>query len=194
MATLNGTSAPSRPVWIRNSTLLAAGFGAALLATAWCMLLFSRTTRLSLPVAGIAALLSGSAYALNARPQSGRLLGFGRKYVQVRSLDEWTFYHYGLLFDESAPEQQDEALKRYRVGLRLFPTRPQDIAQKQSSWQWLLSLLTLCAVITLSEAVQGWYRFLILGAYYAWIWGCMRMSRRFIDTPATSTLTELHLR
>lgn len=193
MATLNGTSAP-RPVWIRNSTLLAAGVATVLLATAWWMLLVGRPTRSSLALAVSAALLSGSAYAFNARPQSGRLLGFGSKYVQVRSPDEWTLYQYGLLFDESSPEQQDEALTHYRVGLRLFPTRPQDMAQKQSSWQWLLSLLTLCAVITLSEAVHGWYHFLIFVALYAWMWGCMRMSRRFIDAPATSPLTELHLR
>ena len=30
--------------------------------------------------------LSGAAYALNTRHQAGRLLGFGKKYVQVRSL------------------------------------------------------------------------------------------------------------
>ena len=194
MATLGGNSAPFRPVWSRNRTLLASGCGAALLATAWYLMLSSKTTRLALPVAGVAALLSGFAYALNTRPESGRLLGFGSKFVQVRSLDEWTLYQYGLLFDESSPEQQSEALSHYQVGLRQFPTRPQDMAPKQSSWQWLLSLLTLCAVITLSEAVYGWYRFLILVAYYAWIWMCMRISRRFTDTPATSALTELHLR
>ena len=194
MAVLNGTPATRRPVWIRNSTLIAAVLGAALLAIAWSMLLSSRLVGLSFPLAGLAALLSGSAYALNARPQSGQLLGFGNKYVQVRSLDEWTLYQYGISFEESSPEQQNEALTRYRVGLRLFPARPQDVAPKQSSWQWLLSLLTLCAVITLSEAEHGWYRFLILISYYAWIWGCMRLSRRFIDTPATSSLTELHLR
>ena len=65
--------------------------------------------------------------------------------------------------------------------------------QKQSSWQWLLSMLTFCAVITSSEAVHGWYRFFVVVACYAWILGCMRFSRRFIDTPAISSLTELHL-
>ena len=193
MRMLKGTSATSRPVWMRNSTLFAATFGAVLLALAWCMLLSSRSVWLFFPLAGLAALLLGSAYALNARFQSGRLLGFGSKYVQVRSLDEWTSYQYGTAFEESSPEQQNEALTHYRVGLRLFPARPQDMAPKQSSWQWLLSLLTFCAFITLSEAVHGWYRFLLLFAYYAWIFGCMRLSRRFIDTPATSGLTELHL-
>ncbi len=193
MATRNGTPAPLRPTWIRNSTLLAAGIGAAFLATAWCLLFGGRSSPTMLSLAGLAALFSGSAYALNARPQSGRLLGFGTKYVQVRSLDEWTEYQYGLSFEESSPEQQNEALAQYRVGLRLFPARPQDMPPKQSSWQWLLALLTLCAVLTLAEAVHGWYRFLILAAYYAWIWGCMRISRRFIDTPTTSSLTELRL-
>ena len=194
MATLNKASTPLRPAWIRSGTMLAAGVGAALLGSAWALLLFSKPTSMSLSLAGMAAFLSGSAYALNARPQSGRLLGFGSKYVQVRSLDEWTLYQYGLPFDESSPEQQNEALARYRVGLRLFPARPQDVAPKQSSWQWSLSLLTFCAVITTSEAVHGWYRFLILVAYYAWIWGCMRISGRFIGTPATSSLNELLLR
>ena len=193
MATLNKFSSLLRPKWIHNSMLLAAGVGAALLATAWCMLLSSQPTRVSLSLAGLAAFFSGSAFALNARPQSGRLLGFGRKYVQVRSLDEWTLYQYGLSFDESSPEQQKEALTHYRVGLRLFPTRPQDMAPKQSSWQWLLALMTFCAFITLSEAVHGWYRLLILLAMYVWIWVCTRISRRFIDTPAASNLTELHM-
>ena len=194
MSMLDGTPATSRPVWMRNTTLLAASLGAALLALAWCMLLSSRFVGLSFPLAGLAALLSGSAYALNARPRSGRLLGFGNKYVQVRSLYEWTLYQYGIAFEESSPEQQNEALTRYRVGLRLFPARPQDMTPKQSSWQWLLSLLTVCAFITLSQAVHGWYRFLLLGAYYARMLGCMRLSKRFIDTSATSGLTELHLR
>lgn len=193
MTVLNGTPATSRPVWMRNSTLLAATFGAALLVLAWCTLLSSRSVGLFLPLAGLAALLSGSAYALNARPHSARLLGFGKKHVQVRGLDEWTLYQYGTAFEKSSPEQQNEALTHYRVGLRLFPARPQDMAPKQSSWQWLLSLLTFCALITLSEAVHVWYRFLLLVAYYAWMFGCMRLSRRFIDTPATSGLTELHL-
>ena len=193
MATLNGTST-SRPVWSRNSTLLAAGVAAILLATAWCMLFAGKPTRSSLPVAVLAALLSGSAYAFNARAQSGRLLGFGSQYVQVRSLNEWTLYHYSLTFDESSSEQQDEALAKYRLGLRLFPARPQVKAPKQSSWQWLLSLLTLCAVITLSETVHSWYRFLILAAYYAWIWGGMRISRRFLESPSNRSLTELDLR
>ena len=117
MSMLDGTPATSRPVWMRNSTLLAASLGAALLALAWCMLLSGRFVGLFFPLAGLAALLSGSAYALNARPRSGRLLGFGNKYVQVRSLDEWTLYQYGIVFEESSPEQQNEALTRYRVGL-----------------------------------------------------------------------------
>ena len=162
MATPNNAYTPHRPAWIRKSTMLAAGVGAALLVTAWGLLLFSKPRWIALSVADLAACLSGSAYALNARPLSGRLLGFGSKYVQVRSLDEWTLYQYGLPFDKSSPEQQNKALAHYRVGLRLFPARPQDVAPKQSSWQWLLSVLTFCAVITTSQAVHGWYRFLIL--------------------------------
>ena len=128
MATVKEASTPQKPAWIRSSTMLAAGVGAALLATAWGLLLFSKPTSMTSSLAGLAAFLSGSAYAFNARPQSGRLLGFGSKYVQVRCLDEWTLYQYGLAFDESSPEQQNEALARYRVGLRLLPARPQDMA------------------------------------------------------------------
>ncbi|RRA47583.1 hypothetical protein D1Y84_04015 [Acidipila sp. EB88] len=158
------------------------------------MLLSGKPTWMSLSLAVITTFLSGSAYALNIRHQPGRLLGYGRKYVQVRSLDEWTVYQYGLPFEASSPAQQEEAFRHYRVGLRLFPARPQDMAPKQSSWQWLLALLMLSAFITLSEAVHGWYRFLLQIGYFAWLWGCMRISRRFMDTPAASNLTELHLR
>lgn len=41
------------------------------------------------------------------------LLGFGRNYVQVRSLDEWTLYQYDLPFEQASAEQQGEALKHY---------------------------------------------------------------------------------
>ncbi len=165
MATLR-SSTPLEPVWTRNTTLLTSGVGAILLATSWSMLVAGKPTWVPLSLAGAAAVLSGVAYALNTRPQAGRLLGFGRKYVQIRSLDEWTVYQYGRSFENSSPEQQNEAIKHYRVGLRLFPARSQDMAPKQSSWHWLLSLLTFCAFVTLSESVHGWYRLLILIAMY----------------------------
>ena len=193
MATMLRSSAILKPVWTRNTTLFTAVVGAMLLATSWFMLIPGKPTRVPPFLVGIAAVLSGTAYALNSRHQAGRLLGFGWKYVQVRSLDEWTLYKYGLSFEEFSPEQQNEALKHYRVGLRLFPARPQDMAPKQSSWQRLLALLTFCAFVTLSECVHGWYRLLMLIAMYAWIWGCMRLSKRFIDTPAASNLTEINL-
>ena len=180
-------------MWTRSATLLAAGVGATLLVTSWSMLFSGKPTWVPLSLAGVAAFFSGSAYALNTRHQSGRLLGFGRKYVQVRSLDEWTLYQYGLSFEESSPEQQNNAITKYRVGLRLFPARPEDVAPKQSSWHWVLALFTFCAFVTLSENVHGWYRLLILVAMYVWIWGCMRISRRFMDVPAASNLTEIHL-
>ena len=193
MAILHRSSTPLKPVWTRNTTLFTAGVGVMLLATSWSMLVSGKPTRVPIVLAGVAAVLSGAAYALNSRHQAGRLLGFGRKYVQVRSLDEWTLYQYGLSFEKCSPEQQDEALKHYRVGLRLFPARPQDMAPKQSSWQWLLALLTFCTFVTLSESVHGWYWLLILLAMYLWIWGCMQISRRFIDVPAASNLTEIQL-
>lgn len=193
MTTLDRSSTPLKPVWTRNTTLLTAGVGAMLLATSWSMLASGKPTWVPLSLAGLAAVLSGSAYALNSRHQAGRLLGFGKKYVQVRSLDEWTLYQYGLSFEKSSPEQQNEAIKHYRVGLRLFPARPQDMAPKQSSWQWLLAMLTFCAFVTLSESVHGWYKLSILVAMYVWIWGCMRLSRRLIDAPAASNLTEIQL-
>lgn len=140
MTTLDRSSTPLKPVWTRSTTLLTAGVGAVLLATSWSMLACGKPTWVPLSLTGLAAVLSGVAYALNTRHQAGRLLGFGKKYVQVRSLDEWTLYQYGLLFERSSPEQQNEAIKHYRVGLRLFPTRPQDMAPKQSSWQWLLAM------------------------------------------------------
>jgi hypothetical protein len=194
VATLHTSSAPLKPVWARSTTLLTAGVGVILLAASWSMLVFGKETWIRFSLAGFAAVLCGAAYAFNTRHQAGRLLGFGRKYVQVRSLDEWTLYQYGLLFEKCSPEQQNEAIKHYRVGLRLFPARPQDMAPKQSSWQWVLALLTLCAFVTVAESVQGWYRLLILVAMYTWMWGCMRLSRRFIDTPAASSLTEIQLR
>lgn len=191
---LQKTSTPLKPVWTRNTTLFTASVGALLLATSWSMLVSGKPTFVPTLLAGVAAVLSGAAFALNTRHQAGRLLGFGMKYVQVRSLDEWTLYQYELPYDKSSPEQQNEALKHYRVGLRLFPARPQDIAPKQSSWQWLLALLTVCAFVTLSESIHGWYRLLILLAMYLWLWGCMQISRRFIDVPAASNLTEIQLR
>lgn len=185
---------PNLPEWVRKAVPVAGGTGAALLACAWVLLLTGKLPSMPLALAGGAALCLLLAYALSARQPTSRLLGYGSKYVQVRSLDEWTLYQYGLPFDRSSPQQQSDALTHYRVGLRLFPVRPADKIFKRSRWQWLLVLLTFFSCVTLSQTTQGWYRFVTLVAVYAWLLGCMRLSRRFTDTPATSSLVELDLR
>jgi hypothetical protein len=144
-------------------------------------------------LAGLAALVAGTASALDVRPQPGRLALFGKAKVQVRSLDEWTQYQYNLLFEEASPDQQNEALSHYRVGRRLFPARPQDSQQKQGGWQWLLSFVVFCSFMTLSAAMQGWYRLLLVGAFYAWLWIWFGLSKQYSEVPATNSLTGLDL-
>lgn len=118
---------------------------------------------------------------------------FGKDKVLIRSLDEWTIYQYNLPFEAASPAQQKEALNHYQVGSRLFPARPQDLPARQTALTWLLSLVCFCSFITLSEAVHGWYRAALFLAFYAWLFLCIRLSKRFSDVPATSTLTGLGL-
>jgi hypothetical protein len=144
-------------------------------------------------LAGLAALLAGAAFALDIRTRPGRLALFGKDKVQVRNLDEWTLYQSNLRFEEASPDQQNEALNHYKVGLRLFPARSQDRRQKQGAWQWLLNFVVCCAFVTLSEAMRGWYRLLLVAAFYAWFWICLRLSRKCSDVPAKNDLTGLDL-
>ena len=189
---ISGTSA--RPRRLKRLGHLAAGIGSVLLITAWCFMLPGvHPAWPAVVLASLAALLAAVAYALNIRPQPGRLLRFGKDTVQVRSLDEWTLYQYDLLFEQGSPEQQHEALMQYRVGLRLFPARPQDQPVRQGALQWLLAPLTFCSFLTLSETIHGWHRILLLLAFYAWMWVCLRLSKRLADVPASNGLTGLEL-
>jgi hypothetical protein len=172
---------------------LSACIAFGLLMAAWWCGVTGRSITVQDFLTGVAAILAGAACALDVRPPTGRLHRFGKDNVQVRSLDDWTMYQYNLRFDEASPEQQSEALSHYRVGLRLFPARLQDRTQKRGSWQWLLSFVVFCSVVSLSEEVRGWHRLLLVAAYFAWLWVCLRLSRRLSDEAATSGLTGLDL-
>ena len=193
MVALNTPAVPSRPMWLSRLVRFGSATASALLLAAWAYML-SRTHPAwpAVALSGLATFLAASSYAFNVRPQPGRLLLFGKDKVQVRSLDEWTLYQYGLTFEGASPEQQNEALNPYQVGLRLFPARPQDRPVKQGSLQWLLSVLSYCAFLTLLEAVHGWERFLLLAALYGWMLMCLRLSKRFSESPS-SDLTALRL-
>jgi|GEM_PF-4877658 len=185
--------ANSRLVWSPKAMRLSACISLALLLAAWCCDISCAAAIWSFLPAALAALLAGTAYELNMRTQPARLHLFGKDTVQVRSLDEWTRYQYDLSFDEASPDQQNEALKHYRVGLRLFPARPQDKQQKPGPWQWLLGFVIFSSFMTMSEATRGWYRLLLVVAFYAWLWISMRFTKRFAEVPATNGLIGLDL-
>jgi len=193
MSSLNLIPSKSRPAWFPKMMRLSACTALALLIAAWCCNVSTASMTWRALLTGLAALLAGTAYALDVRPQPGRLALFGKDKVQVRSLEEWTLYQYNLRFEEASPDQQDEALSHYRVGLRLFPARPQDRQQKRGAWQWLLSFVVFCSFVTLSAAMRGWYRLLLVAAFYVWLWICLRLSKRFSEVPATNSLTGLDL-
>lgn len=150
-------------------------------------------TEVASALALASAVLAGAAFALNVRPRPRQLLGFGRDKVQVRSLDEWCLYQYNVDFEIATAEQQREALDHYRVGLRLFPARPQDRTAKQGYKQRLLSILTLCSFSTTLETFHGWSVWLLVLGFYGWMWLCIRWSKRFYETPTTSGLVGLEL-
>jgi hypothetical protein len=131
MSASNPIPSKSRPAWFPKMRRLSGFTALTLLIAAWCCNVSAASMGLRVLLAGLAALVSGTAYALDVRPEPGRLALFGRAKVQVRSLDEWTLYQYSVPFEEASPDQQNEALSHYRVGLRLFPARPQDSQQKQ---------------------------------------------------------------
>ncbi len=183
----------SRPAWFPKAMRLSACTALALLIASWCCEVSRASPTWPVFLSGMAALLAVTAYSLHIRPQPGRLVPFGKDTVQVRSLDEWTLYQYNRPFEEASPEQQNEALNRYKVGLRLFPARPQDRQQKAGAWQVLLSFVVFCSFVTLSAALRGWHRLLLMAALYVWLWTCLRLSRRFTDVPAANGLTGLDL-
>ncbi|WP_158942753.1 hypothetical protein [Granulicella sp. S190] len=192
MSSLNLMPSDSGPRWSPKAMHLSGCIALVLLLAAWCCSIFGASTKWGVSLAGVSTLLAGTAYALYERPRPRRLVLFGKDKVQVRSLDEWTLYQYGVTFEEGSTEQQNEALSHYKVGLRLFPARPQDRQPKQGVWQWLLSFVVFCSFVTLSEAVRGWYRLLLVAVFYAWLWACLRLSRR-LEVPATKGLTGLDL-
>ena len=170
---------------VRVATVLSV----ALLIAAW--LCAARTVHPGWPgmtLAGLAATLAATAYAFVVRPVPGILRGFGKGKVAVQSLDDWTEYQYGVPFEKSSAEQQSEALNHYRVGLRLFPARPQDAGKKAGFPQWVLMLVTFCSFVTLSEAMHGWKRLLLFLAMYGWLALCTWVSRRFETTRAAESL------
>ena len=193
MSASNPIPSKSRPAWFPKMMRLSACIALTLLIAAWCCNVSAASMAFRVLLAGLAALVAGTASALDVRPQPGRLALFGKAKVQVRSLDEWTQYQYNLLFEEASPDQQNEALSHYRVGLRLLPARPQDSQQKQGGWQWLLSFVVFCSFMTLSAAMQGWYRLLLVSAFSAWLWIWLGLSKQYSEVPATNSLTGLDL-
>ncbi len=181
---------PSRLQVMRLATTTAS----VLLISAWgCAIFISDRDWPAIVLSTIAAFLASGAYGFNVRPKLNRLPMFGKDKVLVRSLDEWTLYQYGLLFDQTSPEQQSDALNHYKVGTRLFPARPQDFAVKQSSLHWVLMLVSSCSFLTLSQAVHGGYRALIFTGFYVWLIVCTRLSKRFSALPPSNQLTGLDL-
>ena len=193
MSFLNRSLAESRPAWFAKAVRMSACSALVLLICSGCAEQLDIPTAWRTVLAGLAALLAGIAYALDAVPEPGRLTMFGKDSVQVRSLDEWTQYKYSIPYEVASPEQQEEALSHYRVGLRLFPARPQDRAHKRGVWQWLLSVVVFSSFVLLSEATRGWYRVLLFLAYCAWFWLCVSLSKRFSEVPTTDALTRLNL-
>lgn len=122
---------------------------------------------------GAAVVLAGVTRALQVRPKTNRLRRFGHNQVMVESLDDWTIYQLGCVFDESSPEQQSQALDHYRVGLRLFPARAQDKPPQPSRMDSLVNFVVLCCFVDLFRRVHGWYRPLLFLVFYGWIWICM---------------------
>ena len=193
MSASNVVNSAARPSAARR--LLAATIVAALLfvASLLCLVDSVHPVWLAYAFAAFAALLAGSSYALSIRHVPGRLPLFGKGRVLVRSLDDWTMYQYNVPFDKASAEQQSHALDHYKVGDRLFPARPQDRVPGRTFVQAAASLVTFCSIILLSEALRGWNRLYLFIAFYAYIWLCMRWSKRFSESAAPTALTGIGL-
>lgn len=180
MADAGASAVSVRRAWAAKATSVATGLSLVSLIAAWvCAARANQSSRVVMALAGLAAALAAAAYAAGMRPRPGRLPGFGRGKVLVRSLDDWTQYQYGVPFDGASAEQQSQALDNYKVGDRLFPARAQDAPRKTGPMQRLMLLVTFCSFITLSEVMRGWQRLWLFLAFYAWLALCMWLSKKF---------------
>ena len=171
--------------------LIATVLSAVLLVAAFiCLGAAAHPRWLAYALVGAAALLAMGGYAQSIRFVPGRLPLFGKGRVLVRGLDDWTMYQYNVPFDQASAEQQSHALDHYKVGDRLFPARPKDGDPKKTWLQAGASLVSLCSLITISEALHGWYRLYLFLLFYAWLWLCTRLSKHF-EGSAPNPLTTI---
>ena len=187
----SNVSSPSHhlPFFARLRRVTTSVAAASLLASWFCLGCSVHPVRTAYVLAAAAALFAGGSYAFDIRFVPGRLPLFGNNRVLVRSLDDWTMYQYNLPFDQANAEQQSHALDHYKVGDRLFPARPQNAGQKQTAWQAGASMVTFCSFVTLTQAMRGWHRLYLFLVFYAWIFLCMRLSKRFSASAPPNALT-----